>query len=660
MKRLFALFIASVMSISCGITTLADDKGLADAITAAKKYITVPDDQKNIDYDIYNNEVGNAIISISWSSEEKTTSVSLDKDGCLLTYDNYNGNAPEQKKLAALSGETTKAAADKFLSVVYGENASYFKFEDTDLSRYSHQYRYKIYINNRPVSNGNATISIDPNTGEVMEFSGVGKEFFNIKYPAASGIIASDEALKILYDGSVKPFYNIYTNYNYRAKDNKRERKAFLVYSADSTYTAVNAFTGEKTNVDRYFNRYAAKAEMNEETAADSAAGTDGGFTEEELAAIDSAEGLVSKDRAEQIAKEAFPLLKNISFTTSTIAKNNYEDVYYIRLNCNEAYVSMNAKTGEIKSYRYYKSGYDEKVVPVQESVAKTTASRLIKKLAPADSKKVAEAEVSTYGGNTDITYSRIENSYKCNNEYLEVSLDKNGDITGYTNNFDHKLSFPKPANVMSEDKAIKVLTDTFDFDLIYSVDESYKVSLLYCYNDNGMVDASTGIKLDYTGEPVKEEAESGIEDVKGHWCEKYVTALYNNGYRINDTSFRPDRAITLGELKEFFSDYSYEPYYIENDEESKEAEDNKTVTRYELADYILDYYNLEKIKDMGDIFVVTDYKDEISEEHKPAVAIATKLNILHGDEKDCFNGNNEVTRAEAAAALYNILTSES
>lgn len=665
MKRIFALFVAALMTISCGVTALADDKGLADAITAAKKYVTIPIDQKDIDYNIYNNEKGNTIISISWSNEDGSTEVSLDKDGCLLDYNTYNNN-DKPAKLASLSIEETKVYADDFLSAVYGANAAKFKLNKTQTSRYSHEFEYKIYINDIPVSNGNANISIDPDTGKIKNFSGIGKEFFNIKFPAPSGVIASSNAMKIIKDGSIEPYYRIYTDYNYISPRQSKQqivKKAFLVFNSADTYSAVNAFTGEKINVDRYFNKYASKAEA--EAAEDSAAGAsfDNGFTAEELKAIDTAEGLISQEKAISIAKENFPMLKNVTFNSSNIMKDSYADVYYIRLGADEAYVSMNAKTGEIRNYNYYKKNYDENAVPYPEDKSKTVASDLVKRLSPIDSKKISDAKInSTYGGNTSISYTRLENGYKCDGQYINVNLDNKGNIVGYSNNFDNKITFPKPTKVMSESQAVKSLTDTFNFALSYSVDEDYKVTLCYCFEESGMVDASTGAHVDYKGEVITPEVESGIADIKGHWCEKYVSTLYNNGYKINDSSFKPDEPITFGELKEFFNDYSYEPYYakvmMENGN-NKNAEDDVIVTRYELADYILEYYNLEKVRDMGDIFVVTNYKDKIDNKYKPAVAIATELNILHGDEKDCFNGTKDVTRAEAAVALYNLLANE-
>jgi hypothetical protein len=72
-----------------------------------------------------------------------------------------------------------------------------------------------------------------------------------------------------------------------------------------------------------------------------------------------------------------------------------------------------------------------------------------------------------------------------------------------------------------------------------------------------------------------------------------------------------------------------------------------------------MEYYGLDKLSNHPNIFTSYMYKDVISEEHLPAVAVATELGILSGDNYDNFNGDKTVTRAEAAVALYNILTAD-
>jgi hypothetical protein len=642
----------------------ADDKGLADAITAAKRYITVPAERTDIDYDITDGTNGNSIISIEWSDDNGGTSVELDKDGCLLSYNDYSYNSTNVKGLSKYTSEQTKAVADSFMKTVYGENSVNFKVEETSLSRYQHTYQYNLYQNGIKVSNGYACVRIDPNTNEIKDFAGIGKEFFYIQYPQAKGVIDKNTAVRALYNGEApSPEYLVYSDY-----DNKKITKsAFLAFSISNEYTGVNAFTGELSSVRRYFDTTNAKSAMAMETAStDVSDSADSGYTPEEIAAIEQSEGLINKQKASEIIKSCFPIAKSADFSSSKITKNSYTDEYYIRISGNNVNATLNASTGKVISFSYYDNRNlkndtsEDDITPIPEDKARATAVELVGKLAPTEAKQTDNGTVSSPSydyGNTTVNFTRMANGYKCP-QNINVVINSDGMVNRYYNGFDDKVEFPKPANVLSGDEAINALTDMFDFELVYSVDEDYSVELLYHFNDSGIMDSSSKTRLNRKGEPQKETTEAGIDDVKGHWSEKYVTALFNNGYKIDDTLFRPDRAITLSELKSLFSDYSYEPYYIDEANDAESADD-KTITRYELAEYILSYYDLDKLRDYPDIFVTYDYKDEIEEAHKPAVAISTAMGALTGDDKDCFNGDKTVTRAEAAVTLYNILSNQ-
>jgi hypothetical protein len=660
MKRLLALFISVTLSLSSAMGVYADDKGLADAITAAKRYITVPAERTDIDYDITEGTNGNSIISIEWSGDNGGTNVELDKDGCLLSYNDYNYHSTNVKGLSKYTSEQTKAVADSFMKTVYGENSVKFKVEETSLSRYQHTYQYNLYQNGIKVSNGYACVRIDPNTNEINDFDGIGKEFFDIQYPQAKGVIDKNTAVRALYNGEAPaPEYLVYSDYDNR----KITKSAFLAFSISNKYTGVNAFTGELSSVQSYFNTSAVALKAASTDASDSA---DSGYTPEEIAAIEQSEGLINKQKATEIIKSSFPIAKSAEFISSKITKNSYTGEYYIRISGNNVNATLNASTGKVISFSYYDNrnfkndASEDDITPIPEDKARATAVELVGKLAPTEAKQTDNGTVtsSSYDyGNTIVSFTRVANGYKCP-QNIKVVINSDGMVNGYYNGFDDKVEFPKPANVLSGDDAINALTDMFDFELVYSVDEDYSVELLYHFNDSGIMDSSSKTRLNRNGEPQKETTEAGIEDIKGHWSEKYVTALFNNGYKINDTLFRPDQAITLGELKSLFNNYSYKLYYI-NEATEAESADDKTITRYELAEYVLSCYDMDKLRDYPDIFVTYDYKDEIEEAHQPAVAISTAMGALTGDDKDCFNGDKTVTRAEAAVALYNILNNQ-
>ena len=208
MKKYIAFFAASVIALSSGLGTYAQssvktdtaasvssDKALADAIAAAKQYITVPEDRKQVDYNIRQGEYGGMVTSVSWSNNDGSTDVALDKDGCLLSYHEYDNGKGDKKGLAKLDSDSTKKAADTFMKRVYAEGSTSFKLEDSGMSRYTHRYSYRLYINDIPVTNGSASVSVDPDTGKIMSFDGIGKEFLALKYPSAEGTVGRYESV---------------------------------------------------------------------------------------------------------------------------------------------------------------------------------------------------------------------------------------------------------------------------------------------------------------------------------------------------------------------------------------------------------------------------------------------------------------------------------
>ncbi len=673
MKKYIAMLAAAVIALSSGLGTYAQssvktdtaasvssDKALADAIAAAKQYITVPEERKQVDYNIRQGEYGGMVTSVSWSNNDGSTDVALDKDGCLLSYHEYDNGKVDKKGLAKLGSDSTKKAADTFMKRVYAEGATSFKLEDSGMSRYTHRYSYRLYINDIPVTNGSASVSVDPDTGKIMSFDGIGKEFLSLKYPSAEGTVGINAAMKALYsDSAPEPRYIISTDYT----EKKITKSAFLAFIVSDISKGINAFSGKETVVNNYFNEVNAKKMAEETSAAFDADGAGSGarnYTAEELAAIDDAADVISAERAQEIIKGYFPIAKNIDFKSSSITKDTYTEEYFIRITADNASALLNAKTGAVKSFGIYSEKPDTKSMPVSESKAKEITSELLNKIAPAESKKVDTAVYTgdKYSSYSYISYPRIENGYLCNNQQINFTINEDGEITNFNNNFDNKIVFPKPSGVLTDDKAIEALAKVFNFDLAYSVGQDYGVTLLYHFDKSGYMDSSSAVQLDYSGKPVKDTEVAGISDVYGHWSEKYVTALYNNGCKLNDTLFRPDQPITADELKTFYGGYKYMPYYIDSSEDT-ENDGSKEVTRYELAQYIMSYYGLDKLKDHPALFAPVGYSDVIKEEYVPAVAIATELGAMNGDNTNSFNGDKPVTRAEAAVALYNMLTAE-
>lgn len=663
MKRLLALFLATTLSLSTLSFVSADDKGLADAITAAKQYITVPAEQSEVDYRISEGENGNKLINLSWANDDEEnyaeTNVTLDLDGCLLYYNVYNNNSTySRNSLSACSSAQSKAKADEFMRKVYGTASSSFRLEEKSIDNYSHSYTFKLYINNIAVSDSTTTVTIDPQNCSVVSFRGCGKEFLKANYPSADKIIDKRDAVRTLFDGKAPtPLYLLARKYNRK----NAELKPFLAFNIPSTSAAVNAITGESENVKFYFRNIDATTNSKEMSMAADESADGASFTPEEMEAIEEAEGLISSKEAAKIIKDNFTAAKNIEFDHSYTAKNYYTGEKVIYITGDKASASVNAQTGKILSFYVYQqksySKNDKYSVDKADTVKKAKA--VFAKLAPDELKKAGEADVSIYdySHTVSVRLPRTEYGYVCEGNDLTLTFNEEGQVTSYRNSYISSLVYPKPVNVLKDNAAIDAMAEVFDFKLTYSVSEDYSAKLLYHFEESGLMDSASATEVDYEGKPVKKPVEPGIDDVDGHWCEEIVKTLFNNGYRINDTQFRPDQAITWQELETLYNDNGYK--YVYNDPDNQSENDNKTLTRYELADYIMTHLGMSKLRGHSNLFAKTSYNDNIDNEYLPAVAIATEFGAMHGDNSGCFNGSKTVTRAEAAATLYNMLKSE-
>ena len=648
MKKFVAILLSTVMTFTCSAGAYADDRGLADAILKAKEYVSVPEDQNEIEFNIIYQENEIAGYQLSWYGEDDYTSVSLDLDGCLISYYTNGYKKDESDVLANYTMEQTEITAGDFLKIAYGDNAEYFKLTDSTCYTDNHTYVYTAYQGDIPIAGSYAVIKVDSFNNAVYSFSGCQQEYFSLEYPEPAGVIAPGDAMLSLYDNDYPmPAYVTSTTYG----PDEIKHSAYLAFYTSGRGRGVDAFTGEPVDINYI---YDSNPEINYADAgsAESTSDASGVYTPEELAAIATVENLISQEQAENIIKDCFPIVLNEDFSDYRVYSNTSDNSYYIQLRSDNASATLDGESGLIQSFNFY-GAYEDK--DETESNIIETAQELISKAAYDIEEDLSPVSyvLSSSGAYGSYRAYRMENGYKSLDEGITMHITDGGYVTTYYRTWYDDISYPNPDNVLTGKAAVTALEDVFDFGLVYSIDDNYNVSLAYTFGEFGNMSATSPQMVDYKGQIMEEEVEPSISDVEGHWAEKYITPLFNSGYRITDTAFRPDQPITYGELKELFgSNYSWAFY---RDEAEDEKPDDSEVTRYELAEYIVNYCGYSGLMDYPHIFT-TNFEDEIDREYLPAVAIACGLNILTGDENNCFNGAKEITRAEAAVALYNLV----
>src|SRR5690606_34477196 len=106
------------------------------------------------------------------------------------------------------------------------------------------------------------------------------------------------------------------------------------------------------------------------------------------------------------------------------------------------------------------------------------------------------------------------------------------------------------------------------DVDLVYTFDQEARTA---------MFEPFSGMRISFDGKLFESAKRPEYEDIKGHWSEKIVRELMENGYYLKSDSFKPDH--TISQI-DFFR-YLFVPetrYY--DDEELYEMLENRGILK--------------------------------------------------------------------------------
>lgn len=164
-----------------------------------------------------------------------------------------------------------------------------------------------------------------------------------------------------------------------------------------------------------------------------------------------------------------------------------------------------------------------------------------------------------------------------------------------------------------------------------------------------------------YPAEQIVKEV--NFKDIKGHWAEKNIIEMAQKGI-INGRSeeiFAPDDAVSLYEaawlsyrvLGIKYSDATWKELAKQAGILTDVNEPDRKLSRQEFADVVMKAYYQKKSR-----FTLTytekafaDF-DKIAPDYVISVLGIRELGLMIGDENNCFNPGNMITRAEASAVL--------
>ena len=271
----------------------------------------------------------------------------------------------------------------------------------------------------------------------------------------------------------------------------------------------------------------------------------------------------------------------------------------------------------------------------------------------------------------------RKVNGINFEDNYIGVNFNNmTGKIMNYNISWYEDAKFPAINNIISPAEALNSIADYADYAVYYmsngmTDDGKINVSLLYVFGNYVNVDPYTGKWVGYNFEEIQKytAAKPDYKDLAGHWSENIVNTLTDNGiYVWGGEAFDPTKGITKGELLEYLSFYTNRSYTFTQMKESifvdsranfySDADLDKVITRQEALKIICEIAGYGEIGSHYEIFIYPFNDVECDKEYKGYISIMKTFGIINGDEKGGFNAFKTLTRAEAAAIVYNIVMS--
>lgn len=616
--------------------------------------------------------------------------VNVDIEGNIISYDSY---PPVYKEPSGKLPKYSKTEAQKlvmdFIQKVDSTIANEIKsINENDMDYYqdtNYYFSFARYVNDIVFPQNTVSISFNKYTGEINSYNTNWDR--KLEFPSPDKKLSLDKGKEAFKSQiGIHPIFKIRGYYHRDEKDTIN--KHYLAYSTIISNAGIDAFTGEKVNIDYYgaYNDREAKA-MDNEVKEES------GLTTAEMESLDKLSGLLDEETAEKKAREMF----NIESSFVTVRKNLYESyknpgeynwyMYFVKEISKDKSqyidITIDAKTGEVLNF--YKSiDYNPDAKPtVNREKALDIAKEYIKDIQPnkvmeielMDDANIEEDQVSYF-----FQFNRKQDGIYVESDRVNVAIDAvSGEVYSYTLEW-YNGKLPLKDNLIPLDNAYEILWDRIGLELkyikIFKYDriegEQSEIKLVYALKQDkpSIISGTTGELLDYNGEPYVERKPISYNDIEDSYAKDKIKNLAQYGVGFNEETFKPKEKIKQKDFI-YLLWKSLNPYRIENISEEKiynefinlgymkEEEKNpeKIVIKEEGVKYILRIMKLDKVAEIEGIYkdIFKDEKD-ISEELKGYINIAYGLKIISGDNAGSIKPKYELKREDAASMVYNYM----
>ncbi|MEB2302145.1 S-layer homology domain-containing protein [Lysinibacillus xylanilyticus] len=377
-----------------------------------------------------------------------------------------------------------------------------------------------------------------------------------------------------------------------------------------------------------------------------------------------------------------------------TIYEVNY--MYYSGNEGTGTTFEVNKATGEITNYWDMRRDFmetDVKVEPISKDAALAKAIDYLKEWAPSYihnySKPLEDATYDKYSKQYYFSFPRIVNGIAVVGDEISVGISADGKLNALHVNNRKIDNWPAVNKAIPADKAKATFSEGLKLELQYAKldsEDNHHYDLVYSPVYNGSlfngIDATTGKWL------------QNVDDAKDKPAISHPTAggeltflLRQNVLEVKDpANFNADTAVTKGEalkilVKSLSYGYDFGPNGRDNEKQSFNNIDKKhplykvveqavrmdilqpanqfavdtTLTRQELAEWLVRILNLESVAKHSDIYKLnfTD-ASSIDTAYAGYVALASAMGLIDGQQNK-FNATAKVTYADLAISTVRL-----
>ena len=700
MKKLLSAILCAAMGASLFVPAYAEtDAAMEKSLAAVKEKIEIPAEltvfragKTGVDEKSY---------SFSWTDEEGESRiyVEADSEGRISDYSRgYDINPDNKSSLPELGRDDVRHIAVDFLKKAAPElmeNDSdklilTEEYGNPSVGESWYNFDFAREKDGVAVLNNSASVSITAYKDQAFvswcniswDYDAVFGEAKNeLENPADSYFAAFPAELR---------YERMYGWRAYKSSVTDTSSDVRLLYEFKNSTGYISAADGSEVEPyveDTYRNDLSGGGAKSAMATAESAT-DDAGFTDEELAELDTFKNLISAAAAEKAirALPAVGMTADMKLVNSDVYRcktwEYREDkgidkekivmrLYFTNEDRSRGlHASVDAQSGELLSL--YNYSYDDEK-KAQNKDAAAEIEKFIKAAAPGrlgECEAFNKEEIDTDNDWVYTALRREVNGVPYNDNGVTVSYNKaSGTVQSYSLEWDEDVSSFTPADrAMDMASAQEKMLSYAPLELVYvPTKDNYVLCYGIDYSQNAAIDAVTGEQAYKDDE--QERQNINYSDISGHWAENAIKALAEMGLSEPGDKFRPDEKITQEKLLRFidsaFGGYSVwnsdsEDLYtdlirsglVKKDEKNPDAQ----VARADAFVFFIRAMGYEKIAELPGIFNC-GFSDagQIAADKLGYAAILSGLGVISGDG-NAIRANDALTNAEAAAMIYNYL----